>query len=185
MDNIVIDASMLNVVTTIATVVIAVAAVAVGIWQSLAARKHNRLSVRPLLVTEVNCDTTLRGFGVWIANKGVGPATVTDFRVLVDGKDETASPPNRWRQALITLDLNYPFVQHFSLQTGTAISPGERLPLITAEQNQIDEQMRLHMKQRLPRIGCVVAYKSVYEEPFTEKYEGVPELLKDEKWMKT
>lgn len=185
METIVIDASMLSVVTTVATVVIAVAAVVVGVWQSLAARKHNRLSVRPLLVLEVNCDPTLRGFGVWIANKGVGPARVTDFRVLVDGKDETASVPNRWQQALITLDLNYPFVQHFSLQPGTAISPGEIMPLITAEQNQIDENMRLHMKQRLPRIGCIVAYKSVYEEAFTEGYEGFPELLKDEKWVKT
>lgn len=105
--------------------------------------------------------------------------------MLVDGKDETASLPNRWQQALITLDLNYSFVQHFSLQAGAAISPGECLPIITAEQNQIDEKMRLHMKQRLPRIGCVVAYKSVYEEAFAERYEGFPELLKDEKWMKT
>jgi hypothetical protein len=70
MESIVIDAGMLSVVTTVATVVIAVAAVVVGVWQSLAARKHNRLSVRPLLVLEVNCDPTLRGFGVWIANKG-------------------------------------------------------------------------------------------------------------------
>jgi hypothetical protein len=185
MDNIVIDASILNVVTTIATVVIAVTAVAFGICQSLAARKHNRLSVRPLLVTEVNCDPTMRGFGVSVANKGVGPAIVTDFRVLVDGQDETASLPNLWQQALRTLDLNYSFLQHFSLQKGAAISPGECLPLITAEPNEIDEEMRLHMKKLLPRIGCVISYKSVYNESFKEKHEGVPELLKDEKWMQT
>lgn len=41
-----------------------------------------------------------------------------------------------------------------------------------------------HMKNRLPRIGIVISYQSVYGEHFTVRHEGNPELLSDKEWTK-
>jgi hypothetical protein len=85
---------------------------------------------------------------------------------------------------LRNLILTTRFVQHFSLGSDTAISPQETVPLITADQDQIRESMVHHMKNRLPRIGIIISYKSVYEEFFTVRHEGNPELLSDKEWTK-
>jgi len=182
---IIIDASTLDLVTTIATIVIAIAAFVLSIWQFYASRTHNKLSVRPLLVFEAFYDPTSRGFGIFVMNKGTGPAIISDFRILVDGDDKTTSAPNPWAQALKNLDLNYKFIQHISLLPESAISPQERLPLITADKTQITDGIRLHMKQKLPRVGIEILYRSVYGgKPFKARYEGRPELLRDEEWIK-
>ncbi len=181
---VVLDANNLQVITAIATVVIALAALVLSLWQFRASRIHNKLSVRPLLVFDASYDPTVRGFGLRVSNKGVGPAVMLDFRVLADGKDETASAPHPWADALRKVDLNYTFVQHFSLGLDTAISPQETVPLITADQDQISGDIVHHMKNRLPRIGIVISYKSVYGEHFTVRHEGNPELLSDKEWTR-
>ena len=181
---VVLDANTLQVITAIGTVVIALAALALSVWQFRASHTHNKLSVRPLLVFDASYDPTVRGFGLRVSNKGVGPAVISDFRILVDGKDETASAPHPWANALRKLDLNYTFLQHFSLGSDTAISPQETIPLITTDQDQIGENMVHHMKNRLPRIGIVISYQSVYGEHFTVRHEGNPELLSDKEWTK-
>ncbi len=111
---VVLDANTFQVITAIGTVFIAFLALVSSLLQFWASRKHNKLSVRPLLVFDANYDPTVRGFGLLVTNKGVGPAVISDFRVLVDGKDETASVPHPWAHALRKLDLNHTFVQHFS-----------------------------------------------------------------------
>jgi len=180
-----LDANTLQVITTIGTVVIALVALALSVWQFRASHTHNKLSVRPFLAFDASYDPTVRGFGLRVSNKGVGPAFILDFRILVDGKDETASAPHPWADALKKLDLNYPFVQHFSLVgSDTAISPQETVPLITADLDQIMKDMVHHMKNRLPRIGVVISYKSVYGEHFLVRHEGNPELLSDKEWTK-
>ena len=154
---VVLDANTLQVITAIGTVVIALAALTLSVWQFRASHTHNKLSVRPFLVFDASYDPTVRGFGLRVSNKGVGSAYILDFRILVDGKDETASSPHPWADVLKKLDLNYTFVQHFSLGSDTAISPQETVPLITADQDQIKESMVYHMKNRLPRIGIGIS----------------------------
>jgi hypothetical protein len=180
----VLDGNTLQGITAIGTVVIALAALALSLWQFRASRTHNKLSVRPLLVFDASYDPTVRGFGLRVSNKGVGPAVILEFRILVDGKDETASAPHPWADALMKLDLNYKFVQHFSLGSDTAVSPEETVPLITADPDQITEDMVHHMKNRLPRIGIVISYQSVYGEHFTVRHQGNPEILSDKEWTK-
>ena len=181
---VVLDANTLQLITALGTVVIAFAALALSVLQFKASRTHNKLSVRPLLVLDANYDPTVRGFGLSVSNKGIGPAVILDFRILVDGKDETASASHPWAAALKKLDLNYTFIQHFSLSSDTAISPRETLPLITADRDQIKDDMVHHMKNRLPRIGIVISYASVYGDHFTVRHAGNSELLSDKEWTR-
>jgi hypothetical protein len=73
--------------TNIATVIIALCAVFLTIYQIYATRKHNRLGVRPLLkigwTTDENID------GVWLKNLGLGPAIITNFSIKHKGKTTT------------------------------------------------------------------------------------------------
>jgi hypothetical protein len=51
---VVLDANTLQVITAIGTVVIALAALALSVWQFRASHTHNKLSVRPLLVFDTS-----------------------------------------------------------------------------------------------------------------------------------
>ena len=184
-----IDASTVQTITAIATSVLALLALFLSLWQAFQSRKHNKLSVRPLLVFIVNYDTTIdtnnRGIGFSVSNKGVGPALISSFRVLVDKKDVTVDAPHPWASALRLADLNYPFVQHFSFDSKTALSPKETFPLLIATPTELTKEHFLHLKKNLPRIGVVIRYRSIYGEDFVARHEGNPELLLDEKWLQS
>ncbi|MFI7470637.1 hypothetical protein [Nonomuraea sp. NPDC049646] len=71
-------------VIALAAAVIALAALFVAIFEVRATRRHNRLSVRPVL----QCRVTLREgepSGLSITNAGLGPAVIVETRVWLDG----------------------------------------------------------------------------------------------------
>ena len=74
-----------NTVVAICATVIAVASLGVSVSESRATRKHNRLSVQPLLglttIFPVGGTAGLR-----LTNSGLGPARITNTRLMVDGK---------------------------------------------------------------------------------------------------
>jgi len=163
---------------------IAVAALALALFEFHAIRKHNRFSVKPLLTFEVNYDYTVRGLGIDLWNKGVGPAVISSVSVFVDDEDVTGPEERALINALKVVDLNYKFVQHFALTPGAAISPGERIPILAFASDELDDEKRRHIKNALPRIGIEVNFESVYEEPFKAELGRNLELLGDEVWKK-
>ena len=73
-----------NIVIAVLSVFIAGCVLGVTIWQGLQNRKHNRISVLPLLMCEEDLDkenTILR-----LVNSGVGPAIITKIELLFDDK---------------------------------------------------------------------------------------------------
>ena len=62
----------------IASVIVALSAFGVAIWQGWLTRRHNILSVRPKLQINVN---TLSGLFYHLENQGLGPAIVNDFKI--------------------------------------------------------------------------------------------------------
>ncbi|EJI87042.1 MAG: hypothetical protein PHE38_07785 [Alishewanella agri] len=70
--------------TALSSMLVAVLALAISIWQSYNIQQHNKLSLRPYLEAEFN--TTLEdGWELYINNQGLGPAQVTDVKYIVDG----------------------------------------------------------------------------------------------------
>ena len=71
-------------ITAICGVVIAVASLTVSAYVAWATRKHNRLSVRPLL--ELTITFPVAGIaGLRLSNSGLGPAKITNSELAVDG----------------------------------------------------------------------------------------------------
>lgn len=73
-----------NTVIAVCGVVIAVTSLGVSAYVAWATRKHNRLSVRPLLgfTTTFPVGATA---GLRLSNSGLGPARITNSRLIFDG----------------------------------------------------------------------------------------------------
>lgn len=70
--------------TALSSMLVAVCALVISIWQSYSIQQHNKLSLRPYLEAEFN---TSKGGGweLYINNQGLGPAQVTDVKYIADG----------------------------------------------------------------------------------------------------
>lgn len=82
-------------VVGIAAVMVAAFALFATLWQSYVTRRHNRLSVAPYLRFDVYwTHTDIKEAGIYLANKGVGPAIIRSFSVSLDGEPSryTSSP---------------------------------------------------------------------------------------------
>ena len=72
-------------VTALCSMLVALCALLISIWEGYSMQQHNQLSLRPYLETELNTSDD----GQWelfINNNGLGPAEVKDVQYFVDGK---------------------------------------------------------------------------------------------------
>lgn len=117
----------------IATVVVALAALWVAVGQARLARKHNRLSVRPMLqlyrIWETNSHNSVIRFE--LVNNGLGPGRVTDIEVMDDKTairldDSHGHKVDQVFARVIGPDWRYHVVRKV-WPTGTWIKAGERV----------------------------------------------------------
>ena len=161
--NIDIDANTLQQITAIATVIIALTAVFISIWQILSTRKHNRLSVTPLMRYYIVYNKSEMEQGIYLSNTGIGPAIIISYKVTVDGKE---TPKNRyldWSLHTNKLDIDNSFVRFRKSNIGVTISKGETLPLLTACEN-IDKKQENKFLAALLRISIEIEYESIYRD---------------------
>lgn len=156
-------------ITAISAVIAALIALAVGVWENVEMRRHNRLSVVPHLnftARVSTADTTDVGEGViWLDNEGVGPARLGEFRVLLEDEDGDVHGFDSWGEAI-------PFIQaggvrvrtRAEMRPGLMLGAGRRLELIRLEaERESAERILLDLMNRLQ---VTVAYHSIYEEEF-------------------
>jgi hypothetical protein len=74
-----------SVVVAICATVIAVASLAVSVYEARATRRHNRISVRPFLELRVGLSQG-RTAGLQLINAGLGPAAITRTVLTLDGE---------------------------------------------------------------------------------------------------
>lgn len=72
--------------TALSSMLIAVCALVISIWQSYSMQQHNKLSLRPYLEMAFEYDRREGRWGLYIYNQGMGPAQVTTVEYKVDGK---------------------------------------------------------------------------------------------------
>ncbi|MFI0906070.1 hypothetical protein ACH4TE_21435 [Streptomyces sioyaensis] len=73
-------------VVAVCAVVIAVASLAVSVYEARAARQHNRHSVRPLLQLHRGRDPRGAKRGIRLTNTGLGPAVIVSTTLTLDGE---------------------------------------------------------------------------------------------------
>ena len=133
----------------IGTLVIALCAMAGTIWQAAIARKHNKLSVRPVL-TLYRRD--IDGI-IYVKNNGTGPAIVKSYEIWKDGvlvKEEAL-------MSLIPHAFEAP-----DLTIGCAIAVGEKIELVKSAA-YFDSS---HVAP-LQALNFRIVYESIYGQSWT------------------
>ncbi|HLK02542.1 MAG TPA: hypothetical protein VKU39_21900 [Streptosporangiaceae bacterium] len=74
-----------SVVVAICATVIAVLSLAVSVFEARAARRHNRITVRPVLELRVGLSEGGKA-GLQLINAGLGPAVITRTDLTLDGQ---------------------------------------------------------------------------------------------------
>ena len=133
-------------------VFLAIFAVVISIWQGYEQRRHNRLSVKPILTFDGITSNNRRM--IRLSNDGLGPAIIKRFRIIEDGKIYDAADGNPWNKLSFFSSLNYSEMYYFD--DGATIKPEDTYHLLSWE---IDTT-------HLLGIELWIEYESIYEERF-------------------
>ncbi len=156
-------------VGSVGAVLVAVVALVAAIVEGRAARKHNRLSVRPLL--RIDC---YENEGISLHNTGAGPAILQEFLVFADGRQVEATDDSP--AALVAaeavglwslLPQPQPDEDQLSAYTpdvGDSLMAQERFNLLGINILPVEREDRAAVFAALQRITFRIRYASVYEE---------------------
>lgn len=141
--------------------IIATCALGVTFWQSCVTRKHNKLSVRPLLTTMESHD--IKGNIGYIAfhleNCGVGPAIIKNF-VLLYGDEEVARNDGTAYSAFLARKTDgCADVYTGFLVPGYALPAGTKHPLLLFSYDIQNKDVSFSEK-----LNLIVDYQSIYED---------------------
>lgn len=145
------------------SVVIAVCALGLTVWQAAITRRHNRLSVTPHLTTWTQSEQVTGRYSVEILNNGIGPALIKSFSVQVDGQPIGGEGPEPIEKALKVLFPQYSFRSSQAyMARGYMMSAKEARSLVAVEffgerfprQEEVDHAMK--------RTRLLIEYESIY-----------------------
>ena len=155
---------------------IAAIALAVGVWENVQMRAHNRLSVTPHLALTAefhNADADSVGQGIIrVSNEGVGPAVIDRIDVLVTGDDGTQQQFATWGDARLLLEdlLDANLARRVELGDGVMLGVDRSHDLAIFEKSlEADESL---FPALLDRLDLRISYHSVYGEPYEADLGG-------------
>ena len=150
--------------TTIATIT-AVAAIVLGIIDSMQTRAHNRLSVAPYLVVDytINAQTGQSIFFVHLNNEGVGPALIESVRVklpaALGGQEYTG-----WNDVADLLNARGATVPtYWNFEGGEALGVQRGRELIRVV---MPSDVATTLQPLLGQIDVEIKYTSIYKQRF-------------------
>lgn len=144
----------------LSAMIVAVLALFVTIWESYQSRKHNRLSVKPLLGIGVDIHEKLE---FTLSNQGIGPAVIKEFSVYFDGKLLSKNPRSDiYRELLEGSVGKYKF--HIPFE-GACIKEGAEKSLLGVFYDNPKTN-----KKSIESLSNKFAFKVVYTSIYGEKY---------------
>ena len=154
-------------ITGASSVVIALCALAISIWQGAQARKHNRLSFRPHLATWTHKNAETGSYEVELMNNGLGPAMIKKFALFVDGKLISGDGTEPIEKTLKILFPNIPYQSQQSyLSNGYSMAPKERCSIIKLRFTT-PQLLTLELVEHASRrCDLEICYTSFYGEVF-------------------
>jgi hypothetical protein len=157
-----------------ASTIIAFCALGLTIYQACVVRRHNRLSVRPLLTTFTE---QVSGADARITyslmNNGLGPALIDSFEVNLDGAVVNLQATEQINEKLTRLLEQRP--RDFSvghLNPGSTLRKDEIRQMFDVRFSAMSPAQFEGLANRLNRIRLIVKYHSLYDKPYvldTEK----------------
>lgn len=140
----------------------AVAAIVLGVWDSMQNRRHNRLSVAPYLDCSYTMSATrdATAFVIVVSNEGIGPAIVRSVEITMPENlgggsyDEWSTPVAALRERGIEV------LSYWNFEPGEALGVQNTQELLRARVAQADGAAGL--LRYLADIRVTVTYASIY-----------------------
>ena len=157
-------------VTAGLTVVIAVFALLFGIYQGILSRQHSRISVQPKLEIDLRFQPAERSTGVYVINKGLGPAEIIAFSVKVGAGIYDVTKPQGLDEVLSFLKLSDIGVLGRAFTPGSSFVAGEEQHLLLFNPPDSSFEEALEVYQQLQLLSFHIEYKSFYEQQYILDY---------------
>lgn len=151
-------------VIAVASTVIALAALAVAVWEGVATRRHNRLSVAP------SVEHSPSRFGLTASNDGPGPALVTQCLLEIDGSSVEERGDNGWESAITALGLRELNFGYTTMAPHGVIRSGETVWLLSTPKTEEAEQHIKEITDAFGHLDVRISYESVYGDKKVEAY---------------
>ena len=163
-------------ITAICTIFIAITAVVFSIQQGCETRKHNRLTVVPILNFIVHVSPKQQSIrGIILKNTGFGPAKIKSFEIYVDGEliKDNNDISGTWDEALSKLGfVDRSWMKSTSMEgVAAAILPNEEVKLLFLEQEYYTPERVKHLDEAVKRLKIRILYESIYEQQFEALYK--------------
>ena len=154
----------MEIVVSVSSVVIALAALFVAVWQGITTRQHNRRSVTPHLVVVRTIKPRVPQIDIRLKNNGVGPAMLREVDVTLDGEAISDENCEGWPQHLRTLSIPYKYCEVDLPAEGSFIPAGYDKSLLMVETKDDDFDPFEMASQLTARLRIRLQYESIYGE---------------------
>ena len=145
-----------------ASMIIALCVFVVTIWQSFVMRKHNRLSVKPVLdSTEGHShDKNQTTVEYQLSNVGVGPAIIKDF-ILIYGENEISHNNSTNYVAFINKQANkFMDVSWYWMSPTATLATNQKVTLLKFS---YDNETKSDAEELMKNLALLVRYYSIYK----------------------
>lgn len=165
---------VLTLMMAVSSLVVAGSALHVSSENGRAQRRHEVLSVKPLVYTWLECDTQKREVRYHIQNNGVGPAIITN--VLFFSREGDSDMCSLEKLPVLLSEKIERFESRAKLNkiwlaSSYALPPGGDLKLLTLHLHdhpllRSEEVLRLSDEVKL-KLSCSIEYQNIYGEVST------------------
>ena len=157
-------------VIAISSAVIALCALITTIWQGVVSRRHNRMSVKPVL----DFDREVRPkemFSISLKNHGVGVAIIQSIRIENNGK-RLPFGADAVNEIAKDYPISLPSFEFSEIDPRTALSAGAEVLLFSVKLHGVNDDDRSALLKMFNESRIHVRYESVYKEE-----DGVTSVL--------
>ena len=144
-----------------------------------ASRIHRKLSVKPILVKKRDLSLQVERPGLFLENRGAGPAIIYDLVIFkdrellarVDSEESVAA-------ILAEFDIKSEIVNWLAIRGTYAVLPGEDIQIFGLPKAAFNERRwRERFSKAVTEMGLGYCYCSIYEECWKDTPWAAPEAL--------
>lgn len=171
-----------NAIAAVSSAVIALSALIFSVSESRRNQRNARLGVIPAL--NVSCHIEENDFVFQLRNVGIGPAVLNTGYLMVEGqKFDIASPTALMLYTVCAAGHEFEGTRSATgVSVGTIIPPGNSLNIFSIPKRDVTKESGAWADEFLAVIaktGCVVIYRSLYEELFVLSVDELVPSLTD------
>ncbi|TRN17077.1 hypothetical protein DM586_03155 [Vibrio fluvialis] len=155
-------------IVSISSMVIALAALCVSMWQGFVVQKHNKLSLKPYITSAPRLPGVGGENGIFISNDGLGPAFIKEAKIIVNGESFDLTS-NSWPAVYAHLGLKKLCYSESWFKKGSSLKPGEFVKILAPTKMPIDSSCPIEFIKLLSasELELSLVYESIYEEEYT------------------